>query len=71
MSGNIWEWCLSHWTQLVGAIDLMNTDSRVLCGGSWYGFRSSARAAYRDIAYDPYARDGHLGFWVCGVCPLG
>lgn len=40
MSGNVWEWCLSEWTdpyqhKLVGEIDITSNNSRVLRGGSW------------------------------------
>ncbi len=73
MSGNVWEWCLSDRAnpQLRAEDeDVRTSASRTLRGGSWYGYQSYARAAYR-LSRDPDYRVYGIGFRVvAGSVPL-
>lgn len=69
MAGNVWEWCLSEWTnpyqdQTPAQARLDNSNSRVLRGGSWSLNSNFARAAFRSNP-DPNARNSSRGFRVC------
>ncbi len=73
MSGNVWEWCLdsSEWkdskvvtdTYKDGVVNpLCQIGSfRVLRGGSWYGYASYCRVAFRS-SYTPSFRNDYFGF---------
>ena len=84
MHGNVWEWCSDHyygnyegapedgraWIDEEAQENKNETKSRLLRGGSWYGFprycRSACRAndhpGYRDLEGDRY---DCFGFRVC------
>ncbi|MBI5958442.1 MAG: SUMF1/EgtB/PvdO family nonheme iron enzyme [Chloroflexi bacterium] len=50
MSGNVWEWCASKWTEthVFPEDNRREIDvARVLRGGSWYDYLDSARTAFR------------------------
>ena len=67
MSGNVWEWTLTEYES--GKSDnISSAASRVVRGGSWYGNRFSARAAYRGSG-SPAGRSNDYGFRVVGVVP--
>jgi formylglycine-generating enzyme required for sulfatase activity len=56
MSGNVWEWCLSEWTEpynhkLVEQVDI-RSQRRVLRGGSWLYVLDFARVTSR-FNFDP------------------
>ncbi|MCB9436789.1 MAG: SUMF1/EgtB/PvdO family nonheme iron enzyme [Anaerolineales bacterium] len=73
MSGNVWEWCLSEWTDpyehhLSQEINISNTSSRVLRGGSWPSYDNRARAARRGFNL-PGLRNHDLGGRVVCVRP--
>ncbi len=53
MAGNVWEWTDSWYDD--------DKDSKVLRGGSWFGYRDDARCAYRD-GFDPDGRVFSVGF---------
>ena len=55
MSGNVWEWTLSRWSE--------KSPSRVLRGGSWYEDQHLARCAFRN-GYIPDNWDDDDGFRV-------
>ena len=65
LAGNIWEWCINapeHPEQIQSG----GTGSRALRGGSWFGTRRYARAAYRRDP-PPVNRAVYYGFRVvCG-----
>lgn len=69
MSGNVWEWCTTKWTgnyeRYEKKVDdnLQGADRRVLRGGSFSYSPRNVRCAVRGH-YDPYDRDGDLGFRV-------
>ncbi|MFZ0256499.1 MAG: SUMF1/EgtB/PvdO family nonheme iron enzyme, partial [Gammaproteobacteria bacterium] len=65
MSGNVWEWCLNEYDN-PSRTDPTGDATRVVRGGSWYGLRGFARAAFRFLS-NPDARDDGQGFRV--VCP--
>jgi Sulfatase-modifying factor enzyme 1/TIR domain/NACHT domain len=64
MAGNVWEWCLNKYENpmesCAGIIDASGCD-RVLRGGSWFSYPSSARCAYRKM-FNPFYRYYFLGF---------
>ena len=66
LSGNVWEWTTSAYRSYEydandGREDTEDAQARrVLRGGSWYGNRSNARAAYRN-PYHPSLRDYDAG----------
>ncbi|MBZ0308596.1 MAG: formylglycine-generating enzyme family protein, partial [Anaerolineae bacterium] len=74
MSGNVWEWCLSDYTdpyehKQAGEVYITTISWRVLRGGSWYDFQDLARAAYRRY-YDPDNRLLNFGFRVVCAAPI-
>ena len=60
MSGNVWEWCLTEYDSR-DHIDISNTNTRVVRGGSWYFSHRYARAAIRHYN-TPDGRVNNLGF---------
>ena len=67
MSGNVWEWCLTDYTE--GSDDIStNTKYRVLHGGPWSDFPQDARAARRSY-FDPDGRFDDRGFRVVMGAP--
>ncbi len=54
LSGNVWEWCLTEHESTRNS-DILNTNNRVLRGGSWDSSSYFARAARR-LRYAPYSR---------------
>lgn len=56
LSGNVWEWKASPWTQDHQAITPLNCALRVVRGGSWNVLMDDAHDAYRFT----YPRDGRL-----------
>ncbi len=64
MSGNVWEWCLSNYSdpkQNANEENLRTKKNRVLRGGSWLLNQLNARAVFR--YYDlPADRDSHIRF---------
>jgi formylglycine-generating enzyme required for sulfatase activity len=76
MHGNVLEWCLDHWhgsyegAPIDGSAWLNKSAdasdmSRLLRGGSWYGYPGCCRSAYRD-RYRPDLASSSVGFRV--VC---
>jgi formylglycine-generating enzyme required for sulfatase activity len=72
MHGNVWEWCLDHWHDSYKGAPIDGNawvsggeQSRLLRGGSWLGFPSFCRSAYRYHDQPDYAY-GNVGFRV--VC---
>ncbi|NDJ62967.1 MAG: SUMF1/EgtB/PvdO family nonheme iron enzyme, partial [Chloroflexi bacterium] len=66
MSGNVWEWCLTHWRDSYTAPADNQAEGkarRVLRGGSWFSNQSSTRVAGR-FWLMPLNRDVNLGFRV-------
>jgi formylglycine-generating enzyme required for sulfatase activity len=68
LSGNVWEWCLNEYmkperTQRSG------TESRVLRGGSWYGFPAYSRADFRVLGH-PSDRSSDVGFRAVCSSPI-
>ncbi len=67
MHGNLLEWCRDGYAdKLVGGTDPLNVstvDRRVLRGGSWYGYASISRSAFR-FRNSPDYRDYDAGFRV-------
>ena len=65
MAGNVWEWCHDGYKSDLGATALTDPvfsgSSRVLRGGSWGGYPSLLRAAYRG-GFTPTYRDDGIGF---------
>lgn len=67
MSGNVWEWCQSFWSN--SYVEVENNDYevdavRVIRGGSWYIDQYFARALYR-VGASPYKSDDPtIGFRV-------
>ncbi|MDS4030087.1 MAG: formylglycine-generating enzyme family protein [Candidatus Contendobacter sp.] len=69
MLGNVWEWCQDHWHDNYEGVptdgsaweDRNVGASRVVRGGSWYGYAHNVRAAYRD-AYPPDYRVDDVSF---------
>jgi len=71
MSGNVWEWCLTDYSnpQLRAEDENISSGaSRVLRGGSWFINQGSARAAARSGS-NPGNRSSNNGFRVFAVCP--
>ncbi len=74
MAGNVWEWSRSfHESEEPAAPRKARastrTDWRVLRGGSLYGSRKGARAAYRD-SDPPVSRSSSVGFRVVCSSPI-
>lgn len=66
ISGNVWEWCLSNWSNpyshhLFKDVDIENTNIRLVRGGSWYYSYQSSRVACRNFNL-PYLRYYDIGF---------
>lgn len=69
MSGNVWEWCVTDYTSGKNEINI-NSEYRVLRGGSWNNLPQSARAAFRNWNF-PYFWDFSWGFRVVvGAVPI-
>ncbi|MCA9873664.1 MAG: SUMF1/EgtB/PvdO family nonheme iron enzyme [Anaerolineales bacterium] len=70
LSGNVWEWCRNRYykpeSELEPEVVYINTDSRVLRGGSWVSSQVYARAASRRYD-DPGLRSDSGGFRVVVV----
>ncbi len=67
MSGNVWEWCLTEYSnpQLKASnADIRPSTRRMLRGGSWSNFSNFTRAAFC-LSYDPDLRDDRFGFRLC------
>lgn len=64
MAGNVWEWCLTNHHDQNNDINI-NTDRRVLRGGSWgYMTTFNFRCYYRSWL-NPYVGVNSLGFRLC------
>ena len=73
LSGNVWEWTSSLYTEELDLEVLMSQASdstalRAVRGGSWLFRTGDCRAGYR-YRYSPDARDGNRGFCVV-CCPI-
>jgi len=67
MSGNVWDWCLSHYSNPILDVKGENisfSSLRVLRGGSWFSLNLDARAVNRDY-FNPLTRNDYLGFRLC------
>ena len=62
MSGNVYEWCLNEYRNRE-SVGLGGTKTRMLRGGSWFSYRSTARV-YSRTPNDPFIRDSNHGFRV-------
>lgn len=72
MAGNVWEWCLSKYTETYSHPEENDPDGdlpRVLRGGSWADDQSFARAAYRN-RLNPRYWDDDGGFRVVSSAPV-
>ncbi|MCB9436253.1 MAG: SUMF1/EgtB/PvdO family nonheme iron enzyme [Anaerolineales bacterium] len=68
MYGNVWEWCLNEYGE-PDKLDILNTNSRVLRGGSWSHYGNlNACAAVRNLA-SPSSRLSYGGCRVVCVRP--
>ena len=68
MHGNVWEWCWDLYGEYAGGDETNPTGpvtgrTRVTRGGSWYFSSDVTRSSLRNF-YDPYYRDGNIGFRV-------
>jgi formylglycine-generating enzyme required for sulfatase activity len=66
MSGNVWEWCRSKWDNPDDDTIDQSDSGRVLRGGSFINYHSSARAAFR-LNFRPDNRFDSNGFRVVWV----
>ena len=67
MHGNVWQWCADYYDPKYyqnspnkDPQNLLETDARVLRGGSWDGYPRNCRAAFR-FRIAPGVRDNHFG----------
>jgi hypothetical protein len=68
ISGNVWEWCLNEYDQPRNVAPAGDA-RRGVRGGAWYGYRTSARAAYRYFSA-PDARGSGIGFRLACSSPI-
>jgi hypothetical protein len=68
LSGNVWEWCLTDYSNPELSDISTDAEYRVLRGGSFSYFHLSAAASYRD-ALNPTIGDDHFGLRVV-ISPL-
>jgi formylglycine-generating enzyme required for sulfatase activity len=67
MSGNVWDWCRTRWQENYEGYakkvsdDLTGGERRVLRGGSWSGYSTFVRAAFRNRS-EPGSRRSYVGF---------
>lgn len=60
--GNVWEWCADPWRQRLDVSEAqVDSDARVVRGGSWLLVPGRARSAYRD-GWHQDVSDRSLGF---------
>ena len=62
MSGNVWEWCLTEYRER-DRLDIENSNSRCLRGGSWDYGDGYVRPAFRNYIH-PHSRSYGVGFRV-------
>ena len=66
MSGKVWQWCLSNWSDpyshhIAEDIDAHNSGTRVVRGGSWSSPPATVRTASR-YGFDPDISNRFAGF---------
>lgn len=60
MAGNVWEWCLTTWSN-DDFNEIEGHEARVLRGGSWYEYKQGLRVKSRNF-YGPFNRIQDVGF---------